>query len=219
MLYRKQEGFITMHIILIGPPGSGKGTQAHKLAKQYQIEHISTGALLRGNPNLTEEQLEIIGSGKLIPDNMMLDIVVDKLKSLDDKGWILDGYPRTVNQAKDLDSVLKVETKKVVYLQIDEKELEDRILGRLTCKNCGEVYHLSAKPPKEKGICDLCGEALAHRVDDEIEVIKQRLRSYHDHTAPVINYYKENKSLHTVKSGGGRSIEEIFEEVKEALHV
>jgi adenylate kinase len=208
-----------MHIILIGPPGSGKGTQAHKLSKKYQIPHISTGALLRENPNLTKEQQEIINSGKLISDEMMLNIVMDKLNSSLDQGWILDGYPRTVNQAKDLDSVLKLSTKKVIYLKIEEKELEDRILGRLTCKNCGEVYHIEAKPPKIVGICDVCKDGLTHRLDDEAKVIKQRLKSYHEYTQPVINYYKQNKVLHTIESGAGKTIEEIFEEIKKALHI
>lgn len=208
-----------MQIILLGPPGSGKGTQGKKLAEKYQLEHISTGDLLRNNPDLTEEQKNIIQSGNLIPDNLMLEIVTTKLKGCRDKGWILDGYPRTTKQAKDLDSVLSGVEKKVLYFAIKDDELMKRLTGRLTCSSCGAVFHKISNPPKKSNICDICNSELYQRSDDTEEIVKKRLETYHQHTEPVINYYKNNKNLSTLDSGGGKSIEEIFEQAKKKLHI
>jgi len=207
----------TMRIILIGPPGSGKGTQAIKFAKEFALDHISTGDLLRHNPHLTQEQKEIISSGKLIPDAMMLEIVKSKLDMCGENGWILDGYPRTIEQAENLSSILPPHSFKVIYFHIDEKELVDRITGRLTCSSCGEVYHKKNKVPLKELRCDSCQGDLIHRNDDSEEVIKKRLETYHKFTTPVINYYKLQGVLYNLESGSTKTIEEIFDSMKKIL--
>ncbi len=206
-----------MHIVLIGPPGSGKGTQALKLAKEYSLDHISTGDLLRHNPHLTEEQKMIINSGKLIPDQMMLEILKSKLDLCGKNGWILDGYPRTVAQAESLFSILSTTNFQVLYFHINEDELLDRITGRLTCTSCGAVYHIKSSPPVKENVCDDCKGDLTHRKDDTKEVIRKRLETYHQFTLPVINYYKKKQILHQIESGNAKTIQEIFESVKNAL--
>ncbi len=208
-----------MRIILIGPPGSGKGTQASKLAKEYNLDHISTGDLLRHNPHLTQEQKAIINAGKLIPDQMMLEIVKAKLDLCGENGWILDGYPRTVEQAENLSSILPPGDLKVLYFHIDENELLDRITGRLTCSSCGAVYHIKNSPPIKENICNDCKGDLTHRKDDTKEVVKKRLETYHQFTSPVINYYKKKHILHNLESGNAKTIDEIFESMKNALNL
>lgn len=206
-----------MHLLLIGPPGSGKGTQAHKLSTLFDLEHISTGGLLRHNPNLTDEQKEIINSGNLIPDEMMLEIVKAKIHSTHKKGWILDGFPRTKNQATLLSSILDEKKITIIYLDVDKNELLERITGRISCQNCGTVYHKQTKPPIKNGVCDECGGHLEHRADDNQKTLTHRLETYYIHTEPVINYYKEKNLLHSVPSSNSHSIEEVFERIKKIL--
>ena len=206
-----------MQIILIGPPGSGKGTQAKYLSDSYGIEHISTGDLLRNNPNLSKEQKQIINSGEFIPDNMMLEIVTAKLNSLPDAGWILDGYPRTVKQTADLEATIDCKKIKILYFQVADEDLMGRLTGRLSCSSCGAAFHKTNKPPKQDSVCDFCGHTLTQRPDDQESIIKKRLQKYHECTDPVINYYKSNPNLLTFDAGGGKSIESIFEEIEKKL--
>lgn len=206
-----------MHLILVGPPGSGKGTQAKKIAADFGVEHISTGDLLRNNPNLSQEQKDIINSGSLIPDLMMLDIVKDKLSRCKGKGWILDGYPRTLEQAHLLENALEDGSTKVLYFSLDTKELLNRITGRLTCPACGAVFHKVSKKPQLEGICDSCKEPLIQRKDDHEEVVKKRLDTYFTSTEPVIEYYRDKKILEKVECGNDHSIDQIFNNIKEIL--
>lgn len=205
-----------MHLVLMGPPGSGKGTQAKIIAQNFNLEHISTGDLLRKNPNLSKEQRDIINSGDFIPDNMMLEIVKSKLETCHG-GWILDGYPRTLTQAKNLQDALQNSTFQVIYFDIDEGELLDRITGRLTCSNCDSIFHKKTKPPIKENICDNCGGALIHRKDDTKETIKHRLEAYHNYTAPVVKYFKEKNVLASISTDNSKSIDQIFDEVREIL--
>lgn len=207
-----------MEIILIGPPGSGKGTQAKKLEQETGYKHVSTGDLLRNNPNLTKKQKEALNSGKLLSDEMILDIVQCELKNHEQTGWILDGYPRTQNQAKQLDDILGSKKPLVLYFHVKEKDLIERLTGRLTCKQCGSVYHKTSNPPKNTSYCDNCNTALTQRKDDTIEVVTQRLKIYEEKTAPIIQYYKEKNILQTIDSGNNRSIENIFLSIKEILN-
>ncbi|MCH9621411.1 MAG: adenylate kinase [Chlamydiia bacterium] len=206
-----------MHLILIGPPGSGKGTQAKKLVDEFGLEHISTGDLLRNNPNLTKDQRAVINSGGFPPDEMMFEIVKAKLDSCKDKGWILDGYPRTINQAILLKKVLDESSMHIIYFDACRKMLRTRITGRLTCTSCGTVFHNKYNPPKEGGICDNCGHELIHRNDDNEKVMINRLDMYYKMTAPVIEYYKKHGHLKTIKSDEDSTIEEIFQKVKKLI--
>ncbi|MCH9812166.1 nucleoside monophosphate kinase [bacterium] len=206
-----------MHLILIGPPGSGKGTQAKKIAKEFHLDHISTGDLLRNNPDLTKEQKELLNSGKLIPDMMMLDIVKARLNKCHGRGWILDGYPRTIAQAHLLENALEDGTVKVLYFTLDTKELVDRITGRLSCPACGSVFHKITRPPKKDNLCDNCGEPLIHRKDDTEEVIKKRLDTYFTYTDPVVKYYQDKNRFYNIACGNKHSIDEIFETIKDKL--
>ncbi|MCH9624237.1 MAG: adenylate kinase [Chlamydiia bacterium] len=207
-----------MHLILIGPPGSGKGTQAKKIAKEYHLEHISTGDLLRNNPNLSPEQKEILNSGKLIPDMMMLDIVKQRLSRCKGKGWILDGYPRTLAQAHLLEDSLEDGSTKVLYFSINSDQLLDRITGRLTCPACGSVFHATSKPPQKKGICDNCKEPLIQRKDDHEEVVKKRLDTYFTYTEPVIKHYKDKKIMANIECGNDFTIDQIFKSIEKILN-
>lgn len=206
-----------MHLILMGPPGSGKGTQAKLLAKKYNLEHISSGDLLRSNPNLTEDQKAVINSGKFPPDEMMFDIIKAKLDSCKEKGWILDGYPRTVNQALLLKDILDEGSFHIIYLDACRDMLRKRITGRITCQNCGSVFHKNFAPPKEEGICDNCGSELTHRADDNGKVLINRLEMYYKMTEPVIQYYEKHADLKTVKSDKDTTIEDVFEKLRKIL--
>ena len=158
----------------------------------------------------------LISTGNLIPDDMMLKIIKLKIES-SKEGWILDGYPRTVQQAKDLSSLLKNENIIVLYFDIPENELISRITGRLTCPSCGFVFHKINNPPTKPGVCDNCQTLLEQRVDDNEKVIKKRLESYHTHTEPVIEYYQKMNILKTIEYRESQSIEKIFDNIKTVL--
>lgn len=204
-----------MQIIVMGPPGSGKGTQAKIIEKTFNLTHISSGDLLRNNPNLPQEIRDIMNSGAFPPDEMMLDLVkleLDRCTS----GWILDGFPRTLNQAKMLEKMYP-ENVKIIYFHIDEAELVNRLTGRLTCPKCGKIYHSTANPPKTPGICDDDGSTLTQRKDDTEEVVKNRLAVYREKTAPIIDYYNKKSLLQTIEAGGSNSIDSIFSNITKIL--
>ena len=206
-----------MHIILIGPPGSGKGTQAKKICDVLGLEHVSTGDLLRGNPHLTAEQKEIIETGKILPDEMMFEIVKTKLDSCGKRGWILDGFPRTTAQAHFLKTFLDEKDLNIIYLDVDKEMLIDRIVGRLSCGSCGSVYHNHYNAPKVADVCDKCGSALSHRKDDTAKTMVARLENYYKMTKPVIDYYATHGHLKTIVSKADTTIEQIFQKIQEIL--
>lgn len=181
-------------IILMGPPGSGKGTQASRLSKELDFPHISTGDLFRENIRKGTElgliAKEYIDKGLLGPDELVLDMLFDRLSNSDCKsGCILDGFPRTISQAEVLDQKFPDSHLIVVNLDVSDDEILKRIAGRLTCKQCGTVYHKETSPPKKSGICDKCGGELYQRVDDSENAVRRRLQEYNSKTAPVLNHY------------------------------
>jgi adenylate kinase len=188
-----------MKLILLGPPGAGKGTQAKMLTDQYSIPQISTGDILRaavkdGTP-MGLRAKEYMDAGSLVPDEVVVGIVRDRLQQADCKhGFILDGFPRTVAQADALQANLAQmgkELDRVISLNVDADALVERLTGRRTCKECGRGYHVAFDPPRASGVCDACGGSLFQRNDDQEETIRKRLQVYADQTAPLISYYRE----------------------------
>lgn len=210
-------------IVLLGPPGAGKGTHAKILSERYEIPHISTGDLLRSQIQegtaLGKRAKSFIDSGKLVPDDLVVDMVRERLQEPDaNKGFILDGFPRTVEQAKALDeTLLKHKTPLNLVLEFDtsEKVIIDRLSGRRTCSNCNANYHIRNIPPKREGICNVCGKPLVQRKDDEPETIKKRLKVYEDQTAPLIEFYKKRNLLRAVN--GNLEVEPLQEELTQSF--
>lgn len=212
-----------MRIVLFGPPGSGKGTQASLLKEKCGLAHISTGDILReAVANKTEVGLKAKGymdRGELVPDDVVIAIAVDKLKSLGDQGFVFDGFPRTIAQAEAFDGALADLGKPldaVVNLRVDEEELVRRLSGRRVCPSCGEPYHVDSKPPKVEGICDKCGATLLHRADDQPEAIRNRLEVYRRQTEPLLGYYEKQGILKNIDAQGG--IDEILGRIVQALN-
>jgi adenylate kinase len=214
-----------MDVILLGPPGSGKGTQAQKMVERYRIPQISTGDILRGavkeKTPLGVEAKRYMDQGALVPDEVVVGIVRDRLKGADcDGGFLLDGFPRTVPQAEALESTLKdmkTGIDHVVSIEVDNDELIRRLTGRRTCRNCGAMYHLTFDPPKKEGICNKCGGELYQRDDDKEETIRARLQVYEKQTAPLIEYYRNRGLLRTIDGVG--ATEKIFGKIVEAVGV
>lgn len=211
-----------MNIILLGPPGSGKGTQAKMIADKFNVRHISTGDILRENVRngtpLGVEAKKYMDAGKLVPDALLIDIIKDRLAKPDVKnGYMLDGYPRTTPQAEAMEKILPALKQKIdVVLNIDvpDKELVGRLSGRRMCK-CGASYHVQFNPPKKDGICDVCGQALYHRDDDREEAIVKRLDAYHKQTQPLIDYYTKKGIIANINGTG--DIKAIFGEITKVL--
>ncbi len=212
-----------MNIVFLGPPGAGKGTQAKRITERYGIPQISTGDMFREHlskgTELGKKAKEYMEKGQLVPDEIVLSMVEERLKQPDcEKGFILDGFPRTVPQAEALDEMLAKWGKKIDYaiaIEVPDEELVKRLTGRRTCKNCGMMYHIIFKPPKEEGKCDACGGELYQRADDNEETVRNRLKVYHESTAPLIDYYEKKGVLHRVDGMG--SIDEIFERIVKIL--
>lgn len=200
-------------IIILGPPGSGKGTQAKLIAEHYGIDHVSTGDIFREKKKEDSELgrlvKELIDNGRLVPDDITIKIVEEKVKGLK-KGYLLDGFPRTVPQAEALDKIDKLTH--VLYIEVSEETLLKRITSRRVCE-CGESYHLIFNPPKEEGICNKCGKEIYQRVDDAEDKVKERLKEYDTKTKPLLDYYKKK----LIKIDGELAISEIFEEIKKFL--
>jgi adenylate kinase len=199
-----------MRLILVGPPGAGKGTQAKYLAKHFGIPAISTGDIFRANVvEKTELGLQAKGymdAGDLVPDEVTIAMVRDRLNEDDaTSGFLLDGFPRTVPQAEALDEMLAemgTPLDGVLELRVDDEEVVRRLSGRRTCRQCGHVWHLEFDPPKETGVCDLCGGELFQRDDDQPETIRRRLEVYLDQTAPLVDYYHQGGLLVTIEAVG-----------------
>ncbi len=198
-----------MVVIMLGAPGTGKGTVGKLLSEELGIVHISSGEIFRSyakkHDKLGEEIENYISNGLLVPDELAIQIVEKRLEEPDVKnGVILDGFPRTRNQAIVLDYILKLQRKMVnvaVELDLPDDDIVDRIVKRRTCinKNCREIYNLDFRPPKKEGVCDKCGGPLVQRIDDNEETVRKRLKTYHDTSEGLINYYKRENILYTVK--------------------
>ena len=191
-----------MYLILLGPPGSGKGTQAKLLQKDLSIPHISTGDLLRNNPNLSKQEKDLIDTGKFLSDESMISIVRSRLKT-ETTGWILDGFPRTIAQAKALD--IEPISLQVIYLNVPDQEIKKRLAFRRTCSQCKTIYHLIYHPPKQSGICDRCSSPLIQREDDLLKIVENRLKVYYEKTTPLISFFKKRASFMEIASTEGPS--------------
>lgn len=205
-----------MRIVLLGGPGVGKGTQAKRLSEDYNVLHISTGDILRQSvKDGTEMGLtakSYMDKGQLVPDEVVIGIIKDRLAKPDAKvGFILDGFPRTVPQAKALDeltAMLKMPLDAVINIKASENIIIQRLSGRRTCRNCQVVYHIQNLPPKKEGVCDRCGGQLYQRDDDKEETIRQRLQVYNKQTAPLLGYYQEKGKL--LEAPGDGAIEAVY---------
>lgn len=211
--FRKVQEEKPLVIIMIGAPGAGKGTQCVELSKSLQIPHISTGDLFRENIRnqtlLGNQAKDLIEKGQLVPDNIVVNMLFSHInaKGHDKKGYILDGFPRTVNQAMALDQRLgKKYTKIAINLNITEDMLIERIAGRIICKECGASYHKNISPPKVMDKCDKCGGGLYQRNDDAIEIFKNRLQVYNNDTKPILDYYGRKKELINIDSNADKEI-------------
>ncbi len=205
-------------IVLLGPPGSGKGTQGEKLSQELGYVRLSTGDMLReavrnGTP-LGLKAKEYMDSGALVPNDLIINLMKEKIASLGDGvGVIFDGFPRTVEQADALGEQIDVDL--ALNLDVDDEELVNRLTKRRTCPNCNAVYHLDYNPPSKANICDKCGSELYQRDDDKEETVLNRLKVYRENTLPLIEYYEKKGKLQTIKGVG--SIDEIFEKVKKTV--
>ncbi len=212
-----------MRLVLLGPPGAGKGTQAAAVKERLGIPHISTGEMLRGAiaaaSAVGEQAKSIVEAGNLVPDDLMAKLVEERLAAPDAAaGFLLDGYPRNLEQALALDAILAglaAHLDKVMYLTADDAELVRRLSGRRTCGKCGAPYHLANAPPRVPGECDVCGGALEQRADDRDEIIARRLAVYRESTAPLVEYYRKRGLLLEVDASG--EVAEITGRIIEAL--
>lgn len=205
-----------MKIIMLGAPGAGKGTQAEKIAEKYQIPHISTGDIFRANISagtaLGKKAEGYIDQGLLVPDELVVDLVVDRIHQQDCvKGYVLDGFPRTIPQAQYLDKALKemgTDVKWAIDVHVPDENIIRRMSGRRACLHCGATYHVEYAAPEKDGVCDKCGEALVQREDDHPETVKKRLEVYHEQTQPLIAYYREKGILKVID--GTMDLEDVF---------
>ena len=213
-----------MNLILLGPPGAGKGTQAKRLEQTHGLVQLATGDMLRravasGSP-LGEKVKAIMEAGRLVPDEIIIEMIADRIAAPDAaQGFILDGFPRTVPQAEALDAMLAEHGRKldhVILMEVDEAALVDRIAGRFTCQACGASYHERYKRPAVEGVCDVCGSTdLVHRADDRPEAVATRLAAYRNQTAPILPYYRARGILRSVD--GMAEIDEVTREIEAVI--
>lgn len=212
-----------MRLVLLGPPGAGKGTQASAIVKKYNIPHISTGDIFRYNikqgTEFGKEAKKYMDKGLLVPDDLVVSIVKDRILEDDCKeGFLLDGFPRTVNQADTLDKELKdmgLKLDKVINIDVEKEELVNRAVGRRICKNCRATYHVKFNPPKEEGKCDFCDAKLFQRDDDKKETVEKRIEVYSNETEPLIDYYIQKGLI--INADGNQSIENVFKDIVKGL--
>ncbi len=212
-----------MKLIMLGAPGAGKGTQAKKIAEKYGIPHISTGDIFRANiknnTELGKKAKEYMDKGLLVPDELVVDLVVDRLTKEDaKKGYVLDGFPRTIPQAEALTNALKEKNEEIDYavnVEVADEVIVNRMSGRRACVACGGTYHVEFNPTKKDGVCDACGGELILRDDDKPETVKRRLEVYHEQTQPLIDYY--TKAGKVVEVDGTLEMNEVFEAIVKIL--
>lgn len=212
-----------MKIIMLGAPGAGKGTQAKKLAAKYSIPHISTGDIFRANikngTELGKKAKTYMDQGALVPDELVVDLVVDRFKNPDcENGYVLDGFPRTIPQAEALDAALKAIGETVdfaINVEVPDENIINRMSGRRACVGCGATYHIKYNPPKVEDVCDICGEKLILRDDDKPETVKNRLSVYHDQTQPLIDFYNKKGVLAEVD--GTKDMDDVFNAIVNIL--
>ena len=212
-----------MRLILLGPPGAGKGTQAKMLKEEFRIPQISSGDILRqavkDNTELGVQAKSFMDGGQLVPDDVVIGLIKERIKQADcETGFILDGFPRTIIQAEKLSETLtemNLAIDTVVDLEVNADEVISRLAGRSTCPDCGAMFHEESRPPKVSGVCDSCGGTLAQRQDDNSETILKRLEVYQESTAPLKEFYMRQGNLKTVIARG--SVEEIFSRVCEMV--
>lgn len=212
-----------MKIIMLGAPGAGKGTQAKMIAEKYSIPHISTGDIFRSNiKNGTElgtKAKAYMDQGLLVPDELTCDLVVDRINQDDcKKGYILDGFPRTIPQAKALTAALEKRNTSIDYaidVEVPDENIVNRMGGRRACTGCGATYHVTYNPPKTENVCDACGETLILRDDDKPETVQKRLTVYHEQTQPLIDYYKEAGVLKVID--GTVDMKDVFAAIVDIL--
>lgn len=212
-----------MRIILLGPPGAGKGTQASGIVEKYRVPHISTGDIFRKNikegTELGKRAKDYMDKGLLVPDELVVEIVKSRILEDDCKlGFLLDGFPRTVVQAQALDKVLyeaNMKLDKVVNIQVDKNMLVNRAIGRRICKECGSTFHIKFNPPKTESKCDVCEGELYQRADDNEETVSKRIQVYLDETRPLIGYYSQIGIIVTID--GEQDINKVFEDIVSEL--
>lgn len=212
-----------MIIIMLGAPGAGKGTQAERICSSYSLPHISTGDIFRanikGNTDLGREAKSYMDRGELVPDELTVRILKDRVSQEDCKGgYVLDGFPRTIPQAEALDEMLEtlgIKADHAIDVEVPDDNIVRRMGGRRSCPNCGQIFHIEYAKPEKEGICDKCGTALVIRDDDRDETVRNRLKVYHEQTQPLIDYYKKSGILKEVD--GTRSPDQVFEDIKGIL--
>ena len=212
-----------MKIVMLGAPGAGKGTQAKMIAAKYQIPHISTGDIFRANikngTELGKKAKSYMDQGLLVPDELTVDLVIDRLAQDDCKnGYILDGFPRTIPQAEALDAALAKLGEKMDYaidVDVPDENIVSRMSGRRACTGCGATYHIVYNPSKKGDCCEVCGEKLILRDDDKPETVQKRLNVYHEQTQPLIDYYTKQSMLRTVD--GTQDMNDVFAEIVKIL--
>jgi len=212
-----------MRAVLLGPPGAGKGTQAVKLVEKYGVPQISTGDIFRKNikegTELGKKAQEYMNSGRLVPDELVVDLVKDRLMQDDcANGYLLDGFPRTIFQAEQLDKFLEENGQKldaVINFEVGHDTLMERLTGRRVCKKCGASFHIKNIPPKVEGICDLCGGELEQRKDDTVETAEKRISVYEESTAPLIGYYTRTGALKNFNAEKDHDV--VFGEIVEEI--
>lgn len=212
-----------MYILLMGPPGAGKGTQAEKLIREYGIPQISTGdmfrAAVKSGTALGKEAKSYMDKGALVPDSVTVGIVKERLAQDDcKKGWILDGFPRTTAQASALDAILHdlgIQLTAVLDFNVNRDDLVKRVSGRLVCRQCGASFHKEFRPPKQEGVCDNCGGELYQRADDNEVTVRERLAVYDTSTKPLIDYYKVSGRYYEIN--GDQFMDKVFADVQAAL--
>ncbi len=213
-----------MNLVLLGAPGAGKGTQAKRIAQEFGIIQLSTGDMLRAEVSsgtaIGKQADEIMKAGQLVPDEIIIGLIDSRLDREDcRRGFILDGFPRTLAQATALDAMLArkhLKLDKVISIEVDDEAMVERISGRYTCARCGEGYHDRFKQPKVEGVCDVCGSTeFVRRADDNAETVRQRLKAYHSQTEPIIAYYDKQALVRRID--GMRAIDVVTEEIVSAL--
>ena len=212
-----------MKIVMLGAPGAGKGTQAQMMAEKFGLPHISTGDIFRANIKNGKEKEKkakaFMDAGKLVPDELTVEILLDRVKADDcAKGYILDGFPRTIPQAEVLSDTLAKTGEKIDYainVDVPDANIVKRMSGRRSCPKCGASYHIEFIPPKKEGVCDNCGSDLIKRADDNPETEQNRLTVYHEQTQPLIDFYEKKGALRTVD--GTKEMKEVFQEITKIL--